>query len=276
MKVLVALKRVPDPENTARLRVGADRTTIESSSLAWKTNPFDELALETALRLTEDGRAPRNRLGDILAVTLGPPDADSTLRGALALGASRALRIEADDSGLDGLVVARALAAVVRTEAPDLVILGKQTVDGDSGQVGPQLAELLDWPCVAACSRVTMRDGTLNARRELDGGAIDFEVELPAVLTVDLRIAAGDSVYSAHTPRDHTYPDGLRFAPLPAIIKAKNKPLQVRSLQELAEAASCHLAFVEFELPPRRGTCSFASTPERLVEKLALVFGELG
>jgi electron transfer flavoprotein beta subunit len=146
VKILVALKRVADPDNANKVRISAGGERIETGNLEWKLNPFDEYALEAALRLTEDGKAPKQRLGEVVAVSLGPKEVETTLRSALATGADRALRIEAEDDKLDGRLVALALQKVVLDEKPDLVLMGKQAVDGDSNQVGQILAELLDYP----------------------------------------------------------------------------------------------------------------------------------
>jgi electron transfer flavoprotein beta subunit len=146
VKILVPLKRVADPDNANKVKIPADGSKIDSSGLEWKPNPFDEYALETALRLTEDGKAQKKRLGEVVVVTFGPKDTETTLRAALATGADRAIRVETDDDALDGMIVAKALKTIVEAEKPDLVVLGKQTVDGDTNQVGQILAELLEWP----------------------------------------------------------------------------------------------------------------------------------
>ena len=144
MKIFVALKRVADPDNANKVKIPADGGKIDTSGLEWKPNPFDEYALEAALRLTEDGKKQKKRLGEVVVATFGPKDTETTLRAALATGADRAIRVEANDDELDGLVVAKALKALVEAEKPDLVLMGKQAVDGDTNQVGQILAELLD------------------------------------------------------------------------------------------------------------------------------------
>src|SRR4051795_1511697 len=144
MKILVPLKRVADPDNANKVKVNAGK--LETTGLEWKPNPFDEYAVETALRLTENGANAKARLGEVLVVTFGPKEAETTLRSALATGADRAIRIDATDDQLDGDIVARALKALVDREKPDVVVMGKQAVDGDSNQVGQLLAEYLDWP----------------------------------------------------------------------------------------------------------------------------------
>src|SRR6185295_16305435 len=141
VKVLVALKRVADPDNANKVKVSPAGDAVDTTGLEWKTNPFDEYALEAALRLTENGKAPKKREGEVVVVTLGPKETETMLRAALATGADRAIRIEANDNELDGRLVAAALKAIVDVEKPDLILLGKQAVDGDSNQVGQRLAE---------------------------------------------------------------------------------------------------------------------------------------
>ena len=144
MKILVPLKRVADPDNANKIKVAGGK--VETTGLEWKPNPFDEYALESALRLTENGATPKTRGGEVIVVTFGPKETETTLRQALATGADRAIRVDAKDEDLDGSLVARALKALVEKEKPDLVLLGKQAVDGDSNQVGQLLAEYLGWP----------------------------------------------------------------------------------------------------------------------------------
>ena len=144
MKILVPLKRVADPDNANKVKVNAGK--LETTGLEWKPNPFDEYAVETALRLTENGATPKVRQGEVIVVTFGPKETETTLRGALATGADRAIRVDATDDQLDGDIVARALKAIAEKEKPDLILCGKQAVDGDSNQVGQMLAELLGWP----------------------------------------------------------------------------------------------------------------------------------
>ena len=161
MKILVALKRVADPDNANKVKVSPDGAAVDTTGLEWKMNPFDEYALEAALRLTEDGANPKTREGEVIVVTLGPKEAEATLRSALATGADRAIRIDATDDDLDGGVVASALKTIVHAEKPDLILLGKQAVDGDTNQVGQLLAELLDYPVATfAATIVEEESGT--------------------------------------------------------------------------------------------------------------------
>jgi electron transfer flavoprotein beta subunit len=253
VKIIVALKRVADPDNANRITITPDGRAVQTSGLEWKLNPFDEYALEAALRLTENGAQPKARRGEVVVVTLAPADAEPSLRAALAMGADRAVRVDAQDEHLDGRLVALALARVVAAEQPDLVLLGKQTVDGESNQVGQRVAELLDWPMATfAATAVEEAEGTLVVGREVDGGVLTLRLRLPALVTVDLRIVGGTSVRSRFTDAGFRYNDGARFAPLPAILAAKKKPIVVRPLAEVVESAGLSNRYHRFERPAQR------------------------
>jgi electron transfer flavoprotein beta subunit len=267
MKILVPLKRVADPDNANKVKVNAGK--LETTGLEWKPNPFDEYAVETALRLTENGATPKVRQGEVIVVTFGPKETETTLRGALATGADRAIRVDATDDQLDGDVVARALKTLVEKEKPDLVLCGKQAVDGDSNQVGQLLAEYLGWPqATFAGSIKSEADKALLVGREVDGGTMFLKVTLPAVVSVDLRIVAPKSVTSVHTPATHTYADGVRFAALMAIMAAKKKPLVEVKLAELAADTTHRIQYVGFEPPPARKAGIKVKTVGELVQKL--------
>lgn len=266
MKILVAVKRVSDPDNANRIKVGPN--AIDTTGLEWKLNPFDEYALEAALRLTEDGAKNKDRLGEVIVVTLGPPEADTTLRSALATGADRAIRINTTDAALDGRLVAKALAKVVEQQAPDLVLLGKQAVDGDSNFVGQAVAELLDYPMATFAATIKEEDGAVAVGREVDGGTMNVRLRLPALVTVDLRIVAPDSVYSKATASSFKYNEGVRFAPLPAIMKAKKKPLEVLELSALVSGATLTTEYVKFAAPAGRKAGVKVSSVADLVSKL--------
>lgn len=269
MKILVPLKRVADPDNANKIKIPPGGAKIDTTGLEWKPNPFDEYALEAALRLTENGAAPKTRAGEVVVVTFGPKETESTLRSALATGADRAIRVNATDDQLDGALVARALKALVEREKPDLVLMGKQTVDGDSNQVGQLLAELLDWPQATFAATIEEEQGgSLLVAREVDGGVAKLRVKLPAVVTVDLRIVAPTSVYSLQTARTFKYNDGVRFAALPAIMAAKRKPLAEVELAELAGDTSLRIKYLSFEPPPARKAGVKVSSVSELVEKL--------
>jgi len=268
VKVLVPLKRVADPDNANKIKIAPTGAAVDTSGLEWKTNPFDEYALEAALRLTENGKAPKQRLGEVVVVTLGPKEAEQTLRSALATGADRAIRVDITDDALDGRLVAHALKALVLAEKPDVVVLGKQAVDGDSNQVGQRLAELLDWPMATFAATIREEAGALLVGREVDGGVLTLRVKLPAVVTVDLRIVGGASVYSQHTDQAHKYGDGVRFAPLPAIMAAKKKPLDTKTLAELVPGAALTTKTLKFEKPAARSAGVRVKDVSELVDKL--------
>lgn len=267
MKILVPLKRVADPDNANKVKVSGGK--LETTGLEWKPNPFDEYAVETALRLTENGTNPKARQGEVVVVTFGPKDTETTLRAALATGADRAIRVDAADDALDGDLVARALKALVEKEKPDLVLLGKQAVDGDSNQVGQLLAEYLGWPQATFAGSIQSEDDkSLVVGREVDGGTLKVRVTLPAVVSVDLRIVAPGSVRGKHTPPTHTYADGVRFAALMAIMAAKKKPLAEVKLADLASDAALKIKYTGFDLPPARKAGIKVKAVSELVEKL--------
>jgi electron transfer flavoprotein beta subunit len=268
VKILVPLKRVADPDNANKIKIAPGGAKIETTGLEWKPNPFDEYALEAALRLTENGATPKTRAGEVVVVTFGPKETESTLRAALATGADRAIRVDATDDQLDGALVARALRALVEKEKPDVVLMGKQAVDGDSNQVGQMLAELLGWPQATFAATIQEEPGALLVGREVDGGVITLRVKLPAVVTVDLRIVAPTSVYSAQTAKTHKYNDGVRFAALPAIMAAKKKPLAEVKLTDLSADTGLAIKYLGFEPPPARQAGVKVKTVTELVEKL--------
>jgi electron transfer flavoprotein beta subunit len=269
VKVLVALKRVADPDNANKVRIVAGGERVDTGNLEWKLNPFDEYALEAALRLTEDGKAPKQRLGEVVAVTLGPKEVDTLLRSALATGADRAIRVEADDDKLDGRLVALALQKLVAEEKPDLILMGKQAVDGDSNQVGQILAELLDYPMATFAATIEEEAAALRVSREVDGGVAVVRVKLPAVVTVDLRIVSPTSVYSQKTDRAFKYNDGVRFAPLPAIMQAKKKKLDVKALGDLVGDTALRTHYRKFAPPAERKAGAKVASVAELVSKLS-------
>ena len=268
MKILVPLKRVADPDNANKVKIPASGDKVETTGLEWKPNPFDEYALESALRLTEDGKTPKVRAGEVVVVTFGPKETEQTLRAALATGADRAIRVDVTDDKLDGDLVARALKAIVEKEKPDVVLMGKQAVDGDSNQVGQILAELLDWPMATFAATIREEAGALLVGREVDGGVITLRLTLPAVVSVDLRIVAPISVYSLKTAPTFKYNDGVRFAALPAIMAAKKKPLVEIKLADVAPDQALKVEYVKFEAPPARKAGIKVKDVADLVNKL--------
>jgi electron transfer flavoprotein beta subunit len=208
------------------------------------------------------------RLGEVVVVTFGPKETDQSLRSALATGADRAIRVDATDDKLDGDLVARALKTLVEREVPDLVLIGKQAVDGDSNQVGQILAELLDWPMATFAATIKEEPGAVLVGREIDGGVTSLRVRLPAVVTVDLRIVAPGSVYSMKTSPTFKHNDGVRFAALPAIMAAKKKPLVEVKLADLVSDTALKVRYQAFEPPPARSAGIKVPDVEELVLRL--------
>jgi electron transfer flavoprotein beta subunit len=226
MKVLVPVKRVIDYNIKARVK--ADQSGVELANVKMSMNPFCEIAVEEAVRLQEKGVA-----SETVAVSIGPPQAQDTLRTAMAIGVDRAtLLTTADD--LQPLAVAKLLAAVVSEEKPDLVIMGKQAIDGDNNAAGQMLAALLGWPQATFASKVEIADGKATVTREVDGGLQTIEAALPAVITVDLRL------------------NEPRYASLPNIMKAKKKPLEVKEAASLGVDLSPRLKVLKVTEPPKR------------------------
>jgi electron transfer flavoprotein beta subunit len=270
VKILVALKRVADPDNANKVKIPAAGDKVDTTGLEWKPNPFDEYALEAALRLTENGQAPKPRVGEVTVVTFGPKETETTLRSALATGADKAIRVDANDDALDGDLVARALSALVQKEKPDLVLLGKQAVDGDSNQVGQLVAEYLDWPQATFAATIEQEAaGTLVVGREVDGGVAKVRLKLPALVTVDLRIVAGTSVYSSKTPKTFKYNDSVRYAKLPDIMAAKKKPLTEMKLADLVSDVALKVVHGTFQAPPARKAGIKVKDVTELVDKLS-------
>ena len=242
MKLLVPIKRVVD--FNVKVRVKPDGTGIDTANVKMSMNPFDEIAVEEAVRLKEKGIAT-----EIVAVSCGPTACQETLRTALALGADRAILVEAAGE-LQPLAVAKLLKAVVDREQPQLAILGKQAIDDDSNQVGQMLAALLDWPQAAFASKVDIQGTALRVKREVDGGLETVEMSLPAVVTTDLRL------------------NEPRYATLPNIMKAKKKPLEVLKPDELGVDVAPRLTMLKVVEPAKRKGGGRVADVKELVEKL--------
>ena len=270
MKILVPVKRVCDPDNANKVKVSDDGSAVSSEGLEWKPNPFDEYAVEAALRLNE--AAPKNeKLGETTVISFGPGDVVQTLRQTLAMGADRGILVQADDNALDSTVVARALKAIVDKESPDLVLMGKQAVDGDSNAAGQMLAEMLGWPMATFAMTLATDDGgkTLTVGREVDTGVLTLKVTLPAVVTVDLRIVAPEGVKNGVTPADHKYNEGARYASLKGIMQAKKKKIDQSKIEDLGVDLTPATTYPKFELPPARsGSVAFVESVDELLDKL--------
>ena len=242
MKVLVAVKRVID--YNVKPRVKMDSSGVDLANVKMSMNPFDEIAVEEAIRLKEKGAAT-----EIVAVSIGPAKAQETLRTALAMGADRAILVESDVE-LQPLAVAKLLKAVVDKEQPGLVILGKQAIDDDANQVGQMLAALLDWPQAVFASKVELSDGSAKVTREIDGGLETLEVKMPAIVTTDLRL---------NTPR---------YATLPNIMKAKKKPLETLKPADLGVDVAPRLKTLKVAEPGKRKAGVMVKDVGELVDKL--------
>ncbi len=242
MKILVAVKRVVD--YNVKVRAKADGSGVETANVKMSMNPFDEIAVEEAVRLQEAGKAK-----EIVAVSLGVAACQDTIRTALAMGADRGILVETD-ADLQPLAVAKLLKAVVEKEKPELVILGKQAIDDDSNQTGQMLAALLGWPQGTFASKVEVGAGTVDVTREIDGGLETVALKLPAVVTTDLRL------------------NEPRFVKLPNIMKAKKKPLDVLKPADLGVDVAPRLITLKVQEPPKRQAGIKVDTVAALVGKL--------
>jgi electron transfer flavoprotein beta subunit len=265
VKILVPLKRVPDPELKTKIKDGQ----IDLSAATWVVNTFDEYAVEAALRLVENP-ADGSRHGEVVVMTIGPEEAGQQLRSALAMGADRAIRIEGNDASLDAGVVVAALAAIVQAEKPDLVLMGKQAVDGDANQVGQMLAGRLELPqaTFAASIELGADRKSVTVGREVDAGVEYKRLPLPGLVTVDLRIISPKAVVNGVTPASHEYQEGPRYASLKGIMAAKKKPLDVKKLAELGVSAAPVTRQIAVELPPPRAAGRKVDSVQALVQAL--------
>ncbi|MFA7441047.1 MAG: electron transfer flavoprotein subunit beta/FixA family protein [Sphingomonadaceae bacterium] len=242
MKLLVAVKRVID--YNVKPRVKADGTGVDLANVKMSMNPFDEIAVEEAIRLKEKGAA-----SEIVVVSIGQAKAQETLRTALAMGADRAILIQTDEI-VEPLAVAKLLAKVVAEEEPGLVILGKQAIDDDSNQTGQMLAALLDWPQGTFASAVNVVDGGVEVTREVDGGLETVKLDGPAIVTTDLRL------------------NEPRYASLPNIMKAKSKPLATKAPADYGVDITPRLETLKVTEPPKRQAGIKVASVDELVEKL--------
>ncbi len=242
MKILVAVKRVID--FNVKPRVKADGSGVDLANVKMSMNPFDEIAVEEAIRLKEKGVAE-----EVVAVSIGPAKAQETLRTALAMGADRAILIQTDDE-VEPLAVAKLLARLAEEEQPGLFILGKQAIDDDSNQTGQMLAALLNWPQGTFASRVEIDGDKVNVTREVDGGLETVRLNLPAVITTDLRL------------------NEPRYASLPNIMKAKSKPLATKAPADYGVDTAPRLTLLKVAEPPRRQAGVKVADVDELIGKL--------
>jgi electron transfer flavoprotein beta subunit len=242
MKILTPIKRVLD--YNLKVRVKADQSGVDLTNLKMSMNPFCEIAVEEAVRLKEKGHA-----SEIVAVSIGPEQAQETLRTALAMGADRGVLVKAEGD-VEPLAVAKILKAVIAAEQPGLVIMGKQAIDDDSNQTGQMLAALLDWPQATFASRVVIEEGRASVTREVDGGLMTVAVELPAIITTDLRL------------------NEPRYASLPNIMKARKKPIDAKTAADFGVDLSPRLKVLKVAEPPKRKGGVKVGSAAELVEKL--------
>ena len=242
MKVLVAVKRVID--FNVKVRIKSDESGVETANVKMSMNPFDEIAVEEAIRLKEAGTA-----SEIIAVSMGVQQCQETIRTALAMGADRGIHVLSDEV-LQPLAVAKLLKAIVEKENPELVILGKQAIDDDSNQTGQMLAALLGRPQGTFASKIEIADGKARVTREVDGGLQTVLLDMPAVVTTDLRL------------------NEPRYASLPNIMKAKKKPIDVVSPEELGVDVAPRLTTLKVVEPPKRAGGVKVADVAELVDKL--------
>ncbi|NVK23202.1 MAG: electron transfer flavoprotein subunit beta/FixA family protein [Kangiellaceae bacterium] len=242
MKILVAIKRVIDAN--VKVRVKGDNTGVETANVKMSMNPFCEIAVEEAVRLKEQGVA-----SEIVAVSIGNQQCQETLRTALALGADRAILVKTDDD-VEPLGVAKVLKSIVEKEEPQMVLLGKQSIDGDNNQTGQMLGALLGWGQGTFASKVEVADGKTQVTREIDGGLQTVELSLPAIVTTDLRL------------------NEPRFASLPNIMKAKRKPLDEMAIADLGVDVAPRIETLKVENPPARKEGVKVESVAELVNKL--------
>ena len=242
MKVLVAIKRVID--YNVKIRVKGDGTGVETANVKMSMNPFDEIAVEEAVRLKEGGKAT-----EVVAVSIGVQQAQETIRTALAMGADRGVHV-VTDAALEPLGVAKTLKAVVEREKPEMIILGKQAIDDDANQTGQMLAALLGWSQGTFASKVAVESGALKVTREVDGGLETVSIKLPAVVTTDLRL------------------NEPRYASLPNIMKAKKKPIDALKPEDLGVDLKPRLKTLKVAEPPKRKAGAKVESVTQLVDKL--------
>jgi len=242
MKILVPLKRVVD--YNVKVRPLPDNTNVDLNNVKMSVNPFCEIALEEAVRIKEAGNAE-----EVIAVTVGKSESQEQLRTALALGADRAILVETE-SLLEPLAIAKVISKVVEEENPDLIILGKQAIDGDNNQTGQMLGALLDYPQATNASEVMLEDNSVTVTREIDGGLQTLKLNKPAIVTTDLRL------------------NEPRYASLPNIMKAKKKELTVKNVNDLGIDVSPRTELLSVELPPSRDAGIIVESVDELVDKL--------
>ena len=242
MKILVPIKRVVD--YNVKVRPLSDNSNVDLNNVKMAVNPFCEIALEEAVRLKESGKAT-----EVIAVSVGKSDSQEQLRTALALGADRAVLVETE-SLLEPLAISKVLQKLIENEKPDIIILGKQAIDGDNNQTGQMLGALLDYPQATNASEITIEDSSIQVTREIDGGLQTLELTIPAIITTDLRL------------------NEPRYASLPNIMKAKKKELNIIPVSDLGIDIQPRTELLSVELPPTREAGIIVENIDELVDKL--------
>jgi electron transfer flavoprotein beta subunit len=266
-KILVTVKRIPDPDESLKFTAAGG---LDLSSVKWVPNAFDEYAVETALRLAEDV-IKKSKLAEIVVLSICPDKQRQHVTQFLAMGADRAIIVDADDAELDTGDIAKLIAKVAQKEGVDLVITGKLSQDNEGNQVGQRVAALLGWPqaCFAAEIDWDQAGNQLVVGREVDDGVERKRVPMPAVVSVDLRIVLPTSVRNGANPPGHKFTDGPRLASLKGITMAKRKPVEVLKPADLGVAPSKAEATVKIDKPPARKAGQMVGSVDELVEKLA-------
>lgn len=242
MKVIVTVKRVVD--YNVKIRVKPDGSGVDLANVKMSMNPFDEISIEEAVRLKEAGTAT-----EVIAVSVGPQQCQETIRTSLAMGADRGILVKTDEA-VEPIAVAKILKAIVAEENPDLIIVGKQAIDDDSNQTGQMLAEMLGWAQGTFASKIELADGTLAVTREVDGGLQTINLKMPAVVTSDLRL------------------NEPRYASLPNIMKAKKKPIDMKTPEDYGVDITPRLQVIETTEPPVRQAGVIVESVAELVDKL--------
>ena len=242
MKILVAVKRVID--YNVQIRVKEDGTGVVTDNVKMSSNPPDDNAIEEAVKIKESGKAT-----EIIAITVGEEKSQETVRKALAVGADRGILVKSEGV-VEPLAVAKVLQKIVEKEKPDLVFMGKQAIDDDCNQTGQMLSALLNWPQATFASKIEIKDKILEVTREIDEGLETIEVNIPAIITCDLRL------------------NEPRYASLPNIMKAKKKPIEILTVAELGVDTSSRIEQIKVEEPPKRKTGIKVSSVAELVQKL--------
>jgi electron transfer flavoprotein beta subunit len=242
MKILVAVKRVIDPY--VKIRVKSDHSGVETQNIKMAMNPFDEIAIEEALRLRE-----KNWATEVVVVSIGGESSQETLRHALALGADKAILVRTQDS-LESINIAKIIQKIVEKEQPNLILMGKQAIDGDNNQTPQMLSALLNWTQATYASKIEPQSNALEVTREIDGGLETIKVQLPAIVSTDLRL------------------NEPRYASLPNIMKAKKKPMEVLELDSLGLSLKKHLEVLKVTAPAVRSAGVIVASVAELLDKL--------